>query len=105
MIRLAGTFFLTMILLAGCTAHPRVKLTEVAAGTVEIYLDRQSSFDVSRLSLRVETGAGHSNSFNLLGTMSGRSYLVVFEENGYAGQPVPATYVDPSRTFSVQALR
>jgi hypothetical protein len=108
MIRGGAICILSIIALAGsagCTAHPRLKLTEVAGGTVELYLDRQDQFNLSRLSLKVETATGYSNSFNLLGTMPGRSYLVIFEEVGYTGQPASATYVDPFSSIQCSGIK
>lgn len=80
---------------SACSTRPALKITEVAGGTVELYLDESRSQNLDRLSLQVETGAGYSESASLVGTMPGESFLVVFEEIGYSGGPVAATYSDP----------
>ena len=82
---------------SGCTTYSGLRLTEVAGGTVELYLEQsnQLDFGIFGTSLEVKTEDGHNNSLNLLGAMPGGSYLVVFEEIGYTGQPVSVTYTDP----------
>ena len=89
----------------GCTPHPKLKITEVAPGAVEIYLDDPNTLDLSRVTLTSATGASFSNTLNLIGTMAARSYLVVYEEAGYTGQPVAATYTAPLTSVQCPGIK
>lgn len=81
---------------AACqTIYPELKITEVANGTVELYLNQSDALGLSDISLSVATSNGHTNDIRLMGILAGNSYLVLFEEPGYTGVPVSTTFEEP----------
>ncbi len=89
------------LVLAGCTATRGLKLTEVGAGVIELYLDEPPG---NRLALRDHVlqyattdsmgGALVEGQVELIGSLAGGEFLVVYEEQGHTGPPVQQNYTN-----------
>ncbi|MBZ4417511.1 hypothetical protein [Myxococcus sp. RHSTA-1-4] len=107
---------LLLVALAGCTQRRGLVITEWFPEVVELYLDEPASetLDLSPFSIQVRARQDlnpnvdepdYANQAGLLGTMSGGSYLVIFEEFGYSGPPVSSTYTDPVTARQVPGIK
>lgn len=107
---------LLLLTLAGCSQRRGLLITEWFPEVVELYLDEPASesLDLSQFSLQVQARQDlipnvdepdHRNQVDLLGTLSGGSYRVIFEESGYTGPPVASTYTDPVTTRQVPGIK
>jgi len=97
---------LAVISVSGCTNNRRLLITEWFPEVVELYLDEPTgnTLNLAPYSMNVVAKVDlnpnvpepdYSGTADLVGTITGGSYLVVFEEFGYRGTPVAGTYTDP----------
>ena len=84
------------VALAGCTTHHKLKITEVGLTAVELHLDEPmgNSFDLTDQQLRYVNSAGYQSQIDLFGTIPGGGWLVIWEQAGYTGNPVSASYTN-----------
>jgi len=77
----------------------RLLITEWFPEVIELHLDEPTGtvLDLSGFSLEVRAKPNHQARVDLLGTMSGGDFRIVFEEFGYTGPPVSATFTDQVR--------
>ena len=88
------------MLLAGCdgTQTRKLLLSEVGKNRVELHLDEPTTRSITlgpgyRLSVRTSTGTANTLDLGTFGgSMRGGSYFIVWEEGGYAGPPVAASF-------------
>ncbi|MDQ3697939.1 MAG: hypothetical protein M3373_07935 [Gemmatimonadota bacterium] len=106
----------SVVALVGCSRDRELLMTEWFPEVVELYLDEPagSTLDLSHYSMSVNAKQDlipnvaepdYSNSVRLVGTISGGSYLVVFEEFGYTGPPVAGTYTDPVSMRQIPGIK
>ncbi|MDQ3697938.1 MAG: hypothetical protein M3373_07930 [Gemmatimonadota bacterium] len=86
------------VLTSACTRRPKLLLTEVQGDAVELYVDESAgtSVPLNRISFEVLTTAPHADTIDLIGTISGGGFVVVFAQPGYTGPPVQEPYTDIS---------
>jgi hypothetical protein len=89
------------IVLSGCTATRGLRISEVGVGVLELYLDEPADHRLSLADHVLEfesvdpaTGAREQGSFELVGSLRGGEFLVVWEEQGHMGAPYRAAYTN-----------
>jgi hypothetical protein len=86
---------------AACGTHRKLRITEVGAGVVELYLDEPTDhvIDLSRMEFAVAVsdpmaGPPTVTRFDLVGELRGGEFVVVFEEAGNTTGPGAASYTN-----------
>ncbi len=87
-------------MLAGCTVHRKLRITEVGLTSVELHLDEPADHTLALVDHRFvyKSSGGVTSQIDLFGSIDGGKYLVVWEEAGYSGAPVSAGYTNWAQT-------
>jgi hypothetical protein len=104
------------IMSSGCNRNRRLLMTEWFPEVVELYLDEPAGNTLNLAGFSIDVNAkvdlnpnvaepDYSNAADLVGTISGGQYLVIFEEFGYTGPPVTATYTDPVSARQIPGIK
>jgi hypothetical protein len=88
------------VALLGCTAEWELKITEVGAGIVELHLNEAAGSQLVLADHAIQflstdnsgATANESGQLELIGSLGGGEFLVVFEVAGYTGAPVQQSF-------------